>query len=175
MNNSFSYNGVVTLVQRVDGKEVSKTYHNNGTEQLFELFARAMVGQTVTEMSPTHIDVLIKDDKTNKFNSVLKNKISIITSYKNKDSDGGLYGVPYCRISLVLLKNMFNTELFKRDDSLTLELKSSYNDDVITLAYVNVNGMAKTILDMSPAIQLILLWDLYITNPQNESTKGEDE
>ena len=64
----------------------------------------------------------------------------------------------------------FDTSKFSGNDDLTVRLKStnntngSHNDDDYILASVNVKGLAGAIHTTSVNIQLILLWDLYITN-----------
>lgn len=170
MTDKLSYNGLVTLIHRVNNTIVSKKYYNSGTNNLFEAYARALCGQSISRFIPNHIDVgtVDKGDKGT-FSSVVKNGVTIpITlTYKDGGIDGGVYldtddttSVPYCRVSAVLFPEMFDNKL-QSTDTLHIALKS---DSDTILAEVNVDGLAEAITYTTSGIQLLLLWDLYVTN-----------
>ena len=165
MNEKLSYNGIVTLVHRVNNRIVSKKYYNNGTNNLFEAYARALCGQSIDRFIPKHLDVGTGSGKT--FTSIVKNEVSIpvTITYKDSGSDGGEYAdidgtaVPYCRVSVVLFPDMFTK--VANTDTLTIVLKSEKD---LALAEVDVGGLSAAINDTTSGIQLLLLWDLYVTN-----------
>lgn len=166
MNERLVYNGVVTLIQKFKDRVVSKRYHNSGENHLFEAYARALCGQTINSFIPKFIDVGVVSDG-GEFQSVVKSGVTIpvLASYKSANTDGGNYGVPYCRVSVTMLSNMFDG--VETDSELHLQLKSSHTNDNI-LATVMVNELSSAITSTTSGIQLILLWDLYITNENSE-------
>ena len=167
MNDKFSYTGVVTLVERVNNKIVSKRYYNNGENRLFEAYARALSGQPITNYIPQYINIFDSDD-----NQVNTNPIPVIVNYKDTDTDGGNYGVPYTRVSVIILKNMINiktsnSETETEGEKIKLYSSSTANEDTL-LASTNINGILGTINGMASGVQLIVLWDLYVKNGGNE-------
>ena len=159
MHNKFAYQGTVTLVTRINNQIISKKYYNNGTEYLFEAYARAISNQPINSFIPTKLDIGINGST---FTSKLRNKLDVVVNYQAKDTDGGDYGVSYTRISVVITKDAF---LSTSDaDVLTLRLESSTG---VPLAHVLMDAdFNNTIKSMSQGVQLILLWDLYITNKE---------
>jgi hypothetical protein len=169
MNEKLSYNGLVTLLHRVNNNIVSQKYYNSGTKHLFEAYARALCGQSISRFIPRHLDVGIIKDGT--FNTKVKNGVTIpvTVTYKDGGIDGGNYTdkdgktmVPYCRVSAVLFPDMFDG--VTEGDTLTIALMA----DEVSLAEVTVDGLSDAINDTSAGIQLLLLWDLYVTNGGSE-------
>lgn len=162
MNNKFSYNGVVTLIERVNNKTVSKKYYNNGTETLFEAYARALSGQSINNFIPQYINMYSVSVDDGRETLITNNPIPVMVSYKEKNTDGGEYDVPYIRISVVILKSMVN---LTNNDPIRLKLCCSSNrTNDKELAVVDIPNLATTISPMSTGVQLILLWDLYVSN-----------
>ena len=165
MNSNFSYNGVVTIVERVNNKTVSRKCYNHGTSRLFEAYSRALAGQPINNYIPQYIAITDVNG-----NNILNQAIPIIISYKDINEDGGDYGVPYNRISTVLLKSMFSNIPI---DKWKLKLKNSnnLNSDTDILAEVTTpdDTLSKSVDNMASSVQLTLLWDLYVSNPQTQS------
>lgn len=176
MNEKLSYSGVVTIIHRVNNKIVSEKHYNNGTINLFEAYARALCGQSIDRFIPKRLDVGIVNSGT--FATKVKSGVTIpvLTTYKSGGTDGGEYqdgkytevNVPYCRVSTTLATDMF--ENIDEASELTVILKSASDLDI---AEVNVDGLASAIKDASSGIQLLLVWDLYVTNTPTEP--GENE
>jgi hypothetical protein len=170
MNEKLLYNGVVTLIHKVGNRVTSKKYYNNGTNRLFEAYARALCGQSINNFTPKYVDIGkmetigITNTET-QFSSVIKDNIDIpvFTTYKDVDIDGGEYGVPYCRVNIMLSHNMFNSEVLEGTTTLTLKLKSSTDDESV-LATTEVANLSSDIISATNGTQLIVLWDLYINN-----------
>ena len=163
---------MVTLIQRVNNRVVSKKYHNKGEYRLFEAYARALSGQSISRFIPKQLDagIVSVDGNTHEevFSTKVRNGVTIpvLTSYKEGGTDGGDYkdggvSVPYCRVSVTLFSDMFDLSDVDEGDTLRIRLKSSNNN---VLAGVDVPGLAKAVKDTSSGIQLLLLWDLYVTN-----------
>jgi hypothetical protein len=172
MNDSIVYNGVVTLIHRVNNKVVSKRCYNSGTINLFEAFIRAICGQSIDRFQPKKIDIGFMEE--GEFVSKVKNGVDIpvVVTYKDAGTDGGNYEspfgqhslkVPYCRVSVALFTDMMQNvqSLGSNENALTVVLKSS-NDDI--LASVNVEGLVEALTAATSGVQLLLLWDLYVTN-----------
>ena len=173
MNEKLSYSGVVTLLHRVNNKVVYEKHYNNGTLNLFEAYARALCGQSITRFIPKRIDVGLVGDN-NVFNTRVKPGVSIpvVIAYKSGGTDGGKYidgkydtDVPYCRVSTTLSADMF--ENIDSASNLTVILKSAGGLDI---AVVEVSGLAEAINDANAGIQLLLVWDLYVTNSSTEES-----
>ena len=172
MNENLSYNGAITLIHRFNNKEVSRKFYNKGTINLFEAYARAMCGQSISRFLPSTLDV--GSIQEGEFITKIKNGVTIpvLTTYKSEGTDGGVYKdnpndnssptVPYCRVSATLFSDMFNA--ISESEQLIIVLKSR---DGNSLAEVNVSGLSEAIAQASSTIQLVLLWDLYITNGGN--------
>jgi hypothetical protein len=163
MNSSFSYNGVVTLVTKVGDKTKIQKFHNNGTDKLFEAYARALAGQSIHSLLPSHLNLGIVSGET--FNSTLGNRVPVTVTYVSATEiayDVSYdYGVPYTRVSTILTKNMMKDSI---NGDLTARLETP---DGNVLAEVLIPGLGDTLKNIGRGIQLILLWDLYIVNDKN--------
>lgn len=167
MDSILSYNGVVTVISRVNGKVTSQKQYNSGTDKLFEAYARALSGQPIQSFIPTYVDLGTGDGDF--FKSVLKNKVPITVTYVSKTET--VYDVsydypsPFTRISATFTKHM-------TDNSPTPDLigrLETSNGDV--LATVEIKGLGNSLSKLGSGTQLILLWDLYVTNDSEEGDK----
>lgn len=159
MNNFFSYNGVVTLSTRVNGKTINKTHYNSGSTTLFEAYARALAGQNISSFLPKSIDMKKPDNS-----SILRSAVDVLAAYKPMNSDGANYGVPYVRLSAVLSKNAFVSGVsgIPENTAITLILNSMSG---ASLATVESAEILEDIKSLATGVQMILSWDLYVTNP----------
>ena len=167
MNEKLTYNGVVTLIHRLNNQIVSKKYYNNGTSHLFEAYTRALCGQSIQNFIPKRINVVRSDSSSAVIPGVT---IPILLSYKDADTDGADYGQPYCRVSINLLSSMFDSSL-RNGEQLKVQLISTGG---MVLAEVMVDGLAGAINSASAGIQLIMLWDLYVDNETPNSRQGDE-
>lgn len=161
MNNCFSYNGIVTLSTRVNGKTINKTHYNSGSTTLFEAYARTLAGQNISSFLPKSIDMKADDD------SILRSAVDVLAAYKPMNSDGANYGVPYVRLSAVLSKNAFVSDVRDVPDGtmITLILNSMSG---ASLATVKSAEILEDIKSLATGVQMILSWDLYVTNKESD-------
>lgn len=172
MNSNLSYKGVVTLATKLGDKTIEKKVYNNGTNLLFELYARALAGQQVSLLIPSYIDVGgVRDiDGVDIYESHTKESLPVIVTYLDKvraDEGGYSYGVPFTRVEAILTRNMFNEYL--GDNTKVIRLMSSDNRE---LALVNVEDLGNTIKTLIAGTQMIVVWDLYVTNKEQNTTTG---
>jgi hypothetical protein len=172
MNDSFSYKGVVTVAPMVGGRIVSQKYYNSGTSHLFEAYAKALAGYSIEGFIPYSIDLCVASADTLEASdvghlaSVLTAPVPVTLTYHSGTSvvydKAYNYGSPFTRAQILLTKNDVD---FIVGDDLIARLMSSSNK---TLAYVEIPGLGKTLKGMGAGIQLILLWDLYVTNESED-------
>ena len=180
MDSNSIYSGVVTLLSRVGNKTVATKHYNHGTNRLFEAYARALAGQSINNYIPRYIHVF--GEYNGNEIGVCKTPIPLLVSYKSADADGGNYGAPYLRTSTVLTKGMLKDISSGWGDTFVLRLYNAVNPIDATepatdtmLAEVSIEGLKEAISNMTPGVQLILLWDLYVTNkPDEEPTEPEE-
>lgn len=172
MTNSLSYSGVVTLIKKVAGKTLSRTFYNNGTNRLFEAYARAISGQNIDKFIPQYVRVYetysqehngeiveVKEERT-------RNPIPIVINYMSDNDSEANFDVPYARISVVILKNMIDLPTnLNSEHWATLELySSSVGGDATKLAAVTVDDLLESVKEMTGGAQILIQWDLCILN-----------
>lgn len=159
MKDKLVYTGVATLIRRVDGKTTYNKCYNNGTNELFELYARALVGHNISSLLPYSLDLMVKGT------SKLRNTIYVNPLYvpvpKLKDESINPYNVPFARMEALITRDMIDN-IPQNTDEAELCLKSKQNNK---LASITVNKEFLTNLTTTaPGVQLILVWDLYVDN-----------
>lgn len=156
LHNNYSYNGCVQIIQTLNGSTTIDKYYNNGTNILFEAYARALTGLNIRDFVPNYIE-LYKEGK-----KISHISIPVIVTYKDKDTDGGNYGVPYTRVTAVVLNSMVSTDESTGNDIMTLKLYSSASDT--ELASVPVTGLYGILQGITSGVQVSIMWDLYVSN-----------
>jgi hypothetical protein len=146
-----SYSGSVTLVTKRGGKTIKKKTNNNGTQALFELYARALSGQRVDGLLPAYIDIGIVDGS---FTSHLKEHTPVIVTYTKDEGDS-----PITRVEAVVTKQMMNTATSNAD---TVKLISRSGG--VELAHTTVDGIGDAITKLSAGTHMIVVWDLKVEN-----------
>ena len=156
MKDKLIYTGIATLIRRVDGNTTYSKYYNNGTNKLFELYARALAGQNISSLLPYSLDFTIKDV------SKLRNNVYISSIYNPHSEDTSInpYGVPFTRIEALFTRDMFDIPSDAKSAKLNLK---SRQDNILATIEVD-EDFIKNIISTSPGVQLILVWDLYVNN-----------
>ena len=172
MYSNLSYNGEVTIITKMGHKTISNKYYNNGTNLLFEVYARALTGQNVSSLIPAYIDIVRVQtiDDTTTYTQCLRDMAPVIVTYVDKvraNEKGYTYGVPFTRVEAILTKNMFTSEF--SDGDIHIQLKTSSEN---LLASLHVDGLYDGVNNMTDGTQMIVVWDLYVTNKQRTTTEG---
>lgn len=155
---NYSYNGCVQIVQTFNGSTTIDKHYNNGTKILFEAYAKALAGLSIRDFVPKYITLNIGD------NPISSTPIPVIVTYKDADTDGGNYKVPYTRVTAVVLKSMVSTDSLTDDSTVTLKLYSSSPSDKTELALVDVEKFSNVLKNITPGVQVSIMWDLYVSN-----------
>lgn len=157
LHNNYSYNGCVQIIQTLNGSTTIDKHYNNGTNRLFEAYARALTGLNIRDFVPNYIE-LYKEGK-----KISHISIPVIVTYKDADTDGGNYGVPYTRVTAVVLSSMVSHEELADNSTVTLKLYSSSTSD-LELASVDVTGLSDILKNITAGVQVSIMWDLYVSN-----------
>lgn len=160
---NYSYNGCVQIVQTFNGSTTIDKHYNNGTKRLFEAYARALTGLNISNFVPKYITLNIGDTP------ISSTSIPVIVTYKDADTDGGNYGVPYTRVTAVVLASMIDSNSIKDVNDICLKLYSSSTSDNDELALVNVEGLGEVLGSITSGVQVAIMWDLYVSNPAKKS------
>jgi hypothetical protein len=157
LHNNYSYNGCVQIIQTLNGSTTIDKHYNNGTNILFEAYSRALTGLNIRDFVPKYITLSLGDTK------ISHTSIPVIVTYKEPNTDGGKYGVPYTRVTAVVLNSMVSTDASTDNDTVTLKLYSSISDT--ELASVDVTGLYGILQGITSGVQVSIMWDLYVSNP----------
>lgn len=150
MTNNFTYNGKVTLRIKHKDKILIERLVNNGTNDLFKAYAMALAGQDITQFLPTYIDVV----DNNSISCLTTNGVSVNTIYGANEE---LYnGVPYTRVSANITGAIIANTSVSR-----LKLRALNG---LELASVDISALSNIFGAISSGTQLLIVWDLYITN-----------
>ena len=159
LHNRYSYNGCVQIIQTLNGSTTIDKYYNNGTNRLFEAYSRALTGLNIRDFVPKYITLNIGDEEISHI------PIPVIVTYKDADTDGGNYGVPYTRVTAVVLNSMVSTDTPTDNPTVTLKLYSSSSTTSDTeLALVDVTGLYNILENITAGVQVSIMWDLYVSN-----------
>ena len=170
LQNNFSYTGRVKIKTRNEGIESATICYNNGTDELFTFYAKALSGVDVHADAPGFIDIYqgIKSP----ISSVTTSRgVSAVSRYTNADTPNGRYvtrivaSIPRYVIDEKKLTNTAdNANYF-------LCLCNSANK---VFAFVKLNMDGTRIQEMQSASQIIVEWDLYVENPAATNTDNTD-
>ena len=161
LHDNYSYNGCVQIVQTFNGSTTIDKHYNNGTKRLFEAYARALTGLNISEFVPKYITLNIGDTLISHI------PIPVIVTYKDTNTDGGKYKVPYTRVTAVVLQSMVSTNLLTDSSTVTLKLHSSSASES-ELAEVDVAGLSDILKDITSGVQVAIVWDLYVSNSKSD-------
>ena len=168
--------GKVTLKTMCKDKVICTQHFNSGSDTLFKAYALAMSGQDVSHYLPTYINIGEYIPQTEKFTSMLQNEtgVSVVRTYV-EDSKG------HCtRITITLTNNMFKTSATDMDENSVIQIRllsGRTEEDSSILATLNLadiddddiqnkTDFLNTISTTPTGTQLIIVWDLYITNKE---------
>lgn len=132
-------------------------YHNEGTPQLFMLFASVLCGQTSAFANrPTVVDITNADGDT----SYLRKKLEATWTLVNEQTDSGNQWKAQLRC--VLPYNLIAS--------------SEQEEETIKIKLINTNQEEFASADISSAVvniqageQAIIEWKLYVSNEQSEN------
>jgi hypothetical protein len=147
---------------------------NKGTNNLFRLYAMALAGQDITLMLPMHFDIIVEKvdgDTIKESKSCLSNnKINLVRTMESNGNNSLYGGVPFTRLSAHITNSAINSSELKNNDynRVYLVVIDPYGTE---LAKVELNESQRTTFaDITIGTQLLIVWDLYITNTES---KGE--
>lgn len=75
----FSYEGKATITIEYNGKKIKYSNHNEGTPQLFRLYAKALAGYNTFEDRPVYLDIRYTVDNST-YKSILTNDLPKLTA-----------------------------------------------------------------------------------------------
>ena len=175
MKSKFNYTGKVTIQTVFNNKTVCTQHLNNGTPLLFEAYARALVGQNIYELLPSFLNIYYKDESGEK--SLIRNTkgASVIRTIESakKGSEASLI----TRLSTSITKDMMDLRNVD-GSSYTVELRlltdvlSSQPQGVLATVLLTEDDATTFIESMKEtpsSVQLIVVWDLYISNDDKEN------
>ena len=170
MNDELYYTGIINVNSKFKDKVITRKYYNNGTNKLFEIYARALSGQNVESMIPYYIDV---EDSSGK--SQLNSPVPVVVIYN--DGSGYDYGTsssnnPFTRVEALMTKQMLHQDVINSADSSEISkfvLKTINNE---TLAFSDVENFVSSVKNLVSGTQMIITWDLFITNKVKASVNG---
>lgn len=166
MNNDFGYIGKVTLKTIHNDKVIHTEYYNRGTYSLFTAYAMAMAGNDISYWLPSYVDVGVYD-KAGVFNTALRasNGVSVVRTFVINN------GTPITRISVTLTNDMISSNVGAGNVVLRLlsfgKDKSVPNNNILAELTLDVDKSEEfweNISHTPNGQQLILLWDLQVTN-----------
>jgi hypothetical protein len=178
MKSKFNYTGEVTIQTVFNNKTVCTQHLNSGTPLLFEAYARALVGQNIYELLPSFLNIYYTDDKGEK--SLIRNPKGASVIRTLEKANKGTNTTLITRLSTSITKDMM--DLTNVDgSSYTVELKlltdivSSQSQEVLAnvlLSDVDSETFIESMKDTPASVQLIVVWDLYISN--NEDKENDE-
>ena len=177
MLSNFNYTGEVKISNSYNNNSLSKTFFNNGTKTLFKIYSLALLGQVTPSLLPSNVRIIGNTSETvmedlsaiDSGEDLLKtSSVSIIKEYIEKSNDGQI--IPTIRITTSLSREMFNSIDKFKTVYIILENTSVGTDK--KLAYVklveeDVNTFKSIISSTGVNNQLIITWDLSISNKSN--------
>ena len=166
ITNNFNYAGKVSIEVTRNGHLIRKRYTNSGTSDLFKMFAYALTGRDISKMVPAYFTLSRGGDGAENENASIALPI-IKIYYPEVLYSGGSSINNVCRLQCNL--PLSKIEQLRTMDSGAYSLNIfSYEDK--KLASVAVSG--DSFEGLSPSDQVIIVWDLYVTN-YAQNTEGE--
>ena len=168
MDNKFNYTGKVTVKSIFRDKVISTQHYNSGTIELFQVYAKALTGQSITNFLPSYIDVEVSKDGGNSYNSCLVSDkgVSVVRSYVDLPS-------PCARFTTTLTNDMFNSNTFQNLSAMRFCLKTSplpVSREQQVLAKISIdlsdNDSPFESNGIPSGTQIIIVWDLYVENKE---------
>lgn len=162
MFDTLDYSGEVTLKFLHNGKDITAILHNEGTNSLFRLLARALAGYDTRIEAPKKLQ-LYKKDSTSAYISILKSPIP-------------LTGITYTQISgdwCAVFTGVINSAnlLTKPEDKVTYYLALTSDSDV-DLAYLTVP--ADFLTNLAKGVQGLVEWRMKVQNIQTNTAGGNN-
>ena len=179
MLDNLNYTGAIKITKISNDHKLSTKIFNHGENALFALYAKALTGLDITNELPRYINFRPGYKKTpdspetpDSRNSLLISNgldvtLSLVTDEEvNNPQDTGIgKNVPCTRISATLISSIISKNNVPTDNTtvyITLEDKNKQ-----LLAYAETpNDLKSTLRNLNPGTQILIVWDLYITNPK---------
>lgn len=163
ISNNFNYMGKVSIEVTRNGHLIRKRYTNSGTDALFKMFAYALTGRDVSKMAPAYFKLSkVVEGEDNGNLSIALPIIKIY--YPEVTYSGNIVIKNICRLQCNLPLSKIE-QLLTNSENETYKLHIfSYEDN--ELANVTVSGQSFSGLSLSD--QVIITWDLYVTNKEGE-------
>lgn len=169
MLNNLNYTGAIKITKISNNHKLSTKIFNHGENALFALYAKALTGLNITDELPRYIN--FRPETYNSKDSLLTSNgldvtISFVADEEVMNPQGIGKNVPCTRISTTLISSVISKNNIPSDDVkvyITLEDKNKQ-----ILAYAETpNDLKSTLRNLNPGTQILIVWDLYITNPTN--------
>lgn len=155
IKNNVGYHGNVTFKLSINGKECA--YKNEGTPELFRLFARALSGLSVKEDTPYYINGGFTIGTSPTETTFLRNLVYITARNFINDDEGG-----FTRFTATILpSDLINIP--SSSTGVTYKFYLLKKDKTTTLADITV--VDNTLFDNIPAnTRIIIEWDMLVRN-----------
>lgn len=163
--NKLNYIGIVTIEVERNNKKIRKRVHNRGEEILFELFAKTLAGLDVSHLLPTFFKMSWNKDDVS-YNSPL---IPILSSYRPEITYIGMnVKKNICRLQCNLPLSRIGTDNLTQE-VYTLNILSKEEEILATVEIEN-----SPFANLNSSDQVIILWDLYVTNFETDASSTEE-
>ena len=164
MRSSFTYSGKVTINLKLKDKTIPIYTHNQGTTELFLLFAKLLSGTVISKNElPYYLDIQAVDD-SGKYITCLHNKLIAVNSYKMKNN--------------TYVTTVEGTVYYQNID----ENIGAYSGHRLALLSRNETLLAYIFVDydtylsrLSPGTQAVINWELSMDNQEDESSEDTTE
>jgi hypothetical protein len=180
MNSNFNYTGRASIQYVFNGRTVKTQHFNNGTDLLFNAYARALVGQSIFETLPAYLNIYYIEESEEPKSLFRSSKGASVVRTLATDENGKVV----TRVSASITRDMLDIIQLTIAFASTKPLKLKLLTDVLsttsnqeTLAEIelvdNEEEMPKSNLlqmfrDTPSGIQSIIVWDLFITNNEKD-------
>ena len=160
MFDTLEYSGEVRLKFLHNGKDITAILHNEGTNSLFRLLARALAGYDTRIETPKKLQLYKKDSTSAEYISILKSPIPLTgITYTQLGDD-------WCAVFTGVINSANLITKPQTDVTYYLSLTS---DSDVDLAYLTVPSNFLT--NLAKGVQGLVEWRMKVKNV-SESTNG---
>ena len=181
MNENYGYRGIVKTSYEVNGKRFGTKTHNDGTDDLFWFFAKALCWDSVYDYRPRYIDLGYTVEGGQYYSIINRNARIQIKPLLNKYHDGNTdKWCAYIVASIPHESLLCSPSDYTGAKSWHLRILSAYYDkvgnDYMELARAEISGGAPNI---AKGTQLFVEWYMFVQNgssslSQTETTNSEE-
>lgn len=158
INDNIKYRGSVNIKKRQKKRVLQEcNYHNQGTELLFEIICRSLVGNNMSSSMPTYLDIETVDDngEYSKINLIRIHYSTAIATNSTNTSGNGWKAV----FTFIIPGNYIENN--KTIDKVKLYNSTSTNADPLAIIDLT-NEETKIITDNSS--NLLITWTMEVNN-----------